>query len=305
MHFQSQVPTIDTNPEPPPPSESQNFLFEFTLQKTPPPVIAAASGSPGGPAAGQVQDEATSALLKELGQIKVESKETIVTPPVVEAAAVSRPPIQQQAPVVQQTFQAPPPKQYVPPSAPTTFTQTPKLAQPGQVSFRNQFSQYLQTLQIRGAPICIFLGVGRGMFAQEMMNSFPGIFYLIDPFIHVWKGYDDPSNVGDKEQQMIFEDLRLRLESNPQLTNRYMIVRDFSYSFVDNFENATMDPNQQPAFVYIDANHAEYAFERDVKMWWPIVAQGGVMAGSTYVDSTDGRIKVITFFINFKFIYFD
>jgi len=30
--------------------------------------------------------------------------------------------------------------------------------------------------------------------------------YLVDPFIHQWRGYDDPANLQDNEHQMVFED---------------------------------------------------------------------------------------------------
>ena len=30
--------------------------------------------------------------------------------------------------------------------------------------------------------------------------------YLVDPFIHQWRGYDDPANLQDNDHQLIFED---------------------------------------------------------------------------------------------------
>ena len=37
--------------------------------------------------------------------------------------------------------------------------------------------------------------------------------YLVDPFIHQWRGYDDPANLQDNEHQMVFEDRVIIMDS--------------------------------------------------------------------------------------------
>ena len=53
------------------------------------------------------------------------------------------------------------------------------------------------------------LGVGDGERVLHFLDTWPlGVFYLVDPFIHLFRGYDSPENLSDKEQQLRFESLR-------------------------------------------------------------------------------------------------
>merc|ERR1712110_1322848 len=86
------------------------------------------------------------------------------------------------------------------------------------------------------------------------------------------------------------EDLRNRLAV---FEGRYVLVRDFSHSFGETFRAGGSAPGP-PSFVYIDANHADRAVSRDLETWWPLLAAGGVLAGSTYMDDSAARIQVQT-----------
>ncbi|KAF4703143.1 hypothetical protein FOZ63_026105 [Perkinsus olseni] len=56
--------------------------------------------------------------------------------------------------------------------------------------------------------------------------------YLVDPYIHVWKGYDDPdNNLNDRDHQLRFEQLRNDLHYSPSIPDwKYAFMRDFSFS---------------------------------------------------------------------------
>ncbi|CAK0892286.1 unnamed protein product [Prorocentrum cordatum] len=112
--------------------------------------------------------------------------------------------------------------------------------------------------------------------------------YLVDPYIHIAHGYRSSENLPDKEMQMVFEDLRMRLQP---FEGRYVLARDFSYSFAQTYKIGVTAP-APPTFVYVDANHAEEAVSRDLELWWPHLAAGGIMAGSTYADDADGHVRV-------------
>mmetsp|Transcript_87310 Transcript_87310/g.151130 ORF Transcript_87310/g.151130 Transcript_87310/m.151130 type:complete len:428 (+) Transcript_87310:125-1408(+) len=153
---------------------------------------------------------------------------------------------------------------------------------------RSDFGRFLEARQPRG--LGVVLGVGRGDFALRLLGDWGSAqgLYLVDPFIHIWRGYDDPSNLNDRDHQLVFEDLRNRLAP---FEGRYVLVRDFSYSFAEVYHKGGQTPGP-PSFVYVDANHAEQAVSRDLELWWPLLAPGGILAGSTYTDDADGRIRV-------------
>jgi len=159
---------------------------------------------------------------------------------------------------------------------------------PPMLQRRDDFGRFLEARQPRG--IGIVLGVGRGDFAISLLQGWPSVqgIFLIDPYIHIWKGYDDPANLDDREHQMVYEALRNRLTA---FEGKYVLVRDFSHSFAETYRMGGQAPGL-PTFVYVDANHAEKAVSRDLDTWWPLVAPGGILAGSTYMDDDVGRIRV-------------
>lgn len=154
---------------------------------------------------------------------------------------------------------------------------------------REDFGRFLDARLPRG--LGVVLGVGpRGDFATRLLSewtSSAGVF-LVDPFIHIWRGYDDPANVDDRSHQLLFEDLR---NSLAPMEGRYVLVRDFSHSFGETYHSSGQAPGP-PNFVYVDANHAEKAVSRDLELWWNLLSPGGILAGSTYLDDAEGYIRV-------------
>ena len=50
---------------------------------------------------------------------------------------------------------------------------------------------------------------------------------------------------------------------------------------------------EAPALVFIDANHAYEWALKDIDIWWPLLAPGGVLCGHDYWDSEPGVIKAV------------
>lgn len=178
----------------------------------------------------------------------------------------------------------------VPPVVPAAGAAAGAAQMPLMLRRRDDFGRFLQARQPMG--LGVVLGVGRGDFALRLLSdwsSSPGL-YLVDPYIHIWRGYDDPANLQDKEHQLIFEDLRNRLAP---FEGRYVLVRDFSHSFAETYGRGGQTAGP-PTFVYVDANPSEEAVSRDLELWWPLLVPGGILAGGTYTDSDDGRVRVRT-----------
>lgn len=236
----------------------------------------------------------TDALLRELDSIQDKAKEQQATlaaagrmpppSPILQHLKESEADLSQTEVPRQVRSQAPPQVQ-LPPQAPP---QPAQAAAQALVRRRDDLGQLLQAQMPRG--LGVLLGVGRGDFAIRLLRDWSSAhgLYLVDPFIHQWRGYDDPANLQDNEHQMVFEDLRNRLEP---YEGRYVLVRDFSYSFAEVYRKAEQTPGVA-TFIYIDANHAEEEVTRDLELWWPILASGGLMSGSTYMDDAARKIQV-------------
>ncbi|KAF4709538.1 hypothetical protein FOZ62_022772, partial [Perkinsus olseni] len=213
------------------------------------------------------------------------------------------PPVYSETPVSANTYR---PRNAVPPLQPIPYDADSLKAQPrtpspsqatgpyeqlgdGPIKFTADFGAVLQ--QAQGQGIGVILGVGRGEFALQLLKTWPASagIYLCDPYIHIWQGYKDPDNHSDRDHQLIFEDLRNRLVP---YEGKYVLIRDFSYSFGDTYRS---EPNQPPpTFIYIDANHAYAAVKQDLEQWWPMLATGGLIAGSTFIDDDQRSIGVAT-----------
>eukprot|EP00440_Ansanella_granifera_P013232 gb/GFBE01014381.1/.p1 GENE.gb/GFBE01014381.1/~~gb/GFBE01014381.1/.p1 ORF type:complete len:357 (+),score=56.64 gb/GFBE01014381.1/:1-1071(+) len=194
--------------------------------------------------------------------------------------AQARPPMAQSPPRAQ--------AQAVPMAGSAGFASAAASADGALVRRRDDLGYFLQAQMPRG--LGVILGVGRGEFAMRLLRDWSSAqgLYLVDPFIHQWRGYDDPANLQDNEHQLVFEELRNRLEP---FEGRYVLVRDFSHSFAEVYKRGETTPNVA-TFIYIDANHAEESVARDLELWWPILAPGGLIAGSTYTDDAAGRVRV-------------
>ncbi|CAE7538327.1 unnamed protein product, partial [Symbiodinium sp. CCMP2456] len=146
---------------------------------------------------------------------------------------------------------------------------------------------YLQ--QSYGAAFGVLLGVGDGRRALELLSSWPqGVIFLVDPYIHLRRGYDRPENVDDSSQQRNFENLRNKLHDEPSVQGRYSFVREFSFSVPPIWRDKKW--GQPPLLVFHDANPSYGAVRTDLATWWPLLAEGGTMAGSNYTTEGDGSV---------------
>lgn len=149
---------------------------------------------------------------------------------------------------------------------------------------RFDFPEVLNYQQPQGMGVV--LGVGRGAFALNVLSKWKGGLYLVDPYIHYHSGYEDEQNFSDKEHQLIFEQLRNEIH---RFEFRYTFIRDFSYTFADFWRKKENLP--APTFVYVDANHRYEAVNADIRRWWPILASGGIMAGSWYTSEGGSGVQ--------------
>ncbi|CAD7956026.1 unnamed protein product [Amoebophrya sp. A120] len=222
----------------------------------------------------QLQAPEDEALLQELEQL---TKDQPVSPPptstVTQATTVN----------VNLLAEQPPPPQ--PPLSSSVSNTSPgggiigssSTANGGGAGGQLTLKQYLQRNLPHG--LGIFLGVGTSTLPMELLRDWstsPGL-YLVDPYIHIWAGYDDPANLSDKDHQRIFE--RHQIDLKPY-ENRFSFVRDFSHSFVVTYKGTPGSP--PTSLLYIDNTQTASAIVRDLNDWWDLVAPGGIAAGPQY-----------------------
>lgn len=128
----------------------------------------------------------------------------------------------------------------------------------------------------RGAH-CAEIGVQRGLFAQEIIRIVkPARLHLVDLWAFQPSGYDDIANQNEQQHREALEECRSRfLPDSPVKFHRGSSVKISA-----EFDQSVLD------FVYIDANHAYANVLSDMCMWWPIVEEGGFLAGHDFESSS-------------------
>lgn len=154
--------------------------------------------------------------------------------------------------------------------------------------------------QTYGNAFGVLLGVGNGRLALELLQAWShGVLFLVDPYIHLRRGYDRMENLEDDAHQRQYEHLRNVLHEMPGVQGRYSFVREFSFGVPQIWREKQWGPD--PRFVYLDANPSYGAVRTDMHAWWPLLAAGGVMvaiqsqsgrflAGTNYTTLGDGSV---------------
>ena len=136
---------------------------------------------------------------------------------------------------------------------------------------RRVITDILETHGLRGNGVEI--GVKRGEFSKHLLQHWNcEKLYLVDPWIS-----QDPSTY-DETHHDHDDDFSKCLANVSPFAGKFEIVKDFSYNAADRFADNFFD------FVYIDGNHSYDAVKTDLRMWYPKLKAGGLIAGDDYTQ---------------------
>jgi len=135
---------------------------------------------------------------------------------------------------------------------------------------REEFGEFLTSKNLTNKGVEV--GSFKGEFARTILEKWQGTLYMVDAWYEL-EDYNDMSNIG-LNQDAYLEAMR----SINEFRDRAYMLRCLSKQAVDLFPDESLD------FVYIDANH-EYSYVvEDIKLWYPKVKKGGIVAGHDYLD---------------------
>lgn len=145
------------------------------------------------------------------------------------------------------------------------------------LSSRNQLGHLLNNLDLRGEGVEV--GTHRAEFAGTMLTNWDGRkLTCVDP----WYGskedapdsYKPQIDLLDGGPKNAFMSACAVLREFP---NRHHIMNATSKEAVKSFNDGSLD------FVYLDGDHREEAVLLDLRLWWPKLRAGGIMAGHDIV----------------------
>ena len=134
------------------------------------------------------------------------------------------------------------------------------------------------------------VGTHQAVFACGFMARFRGSIHLIDP----WEGFDE----GFETYYPHFrEDVRDRNEDY-EIAKAVMLTYGERVSFhrMKSEEAYSLFADESVGVVYIDAKHDYENVAKDLALWFPKVAKGGIISGHDFSYSLPGVVQAVTEF---------
>jgi hypothetical protein len=139
----------------------------------------------------------------------------------------------------------------------------------------------------KGLKRAVEVGTDRGIFARDFLQLWNGeMLYCVD----TWQSYVEMP--WDRSGDYDFA-VGLLLP----FANRVRIVKSESLEVAKYFGKVDGFPVDID-FVYIDAAHDFVSATQDIKAWWPIVREGGILAGDDFDDEHSGVKEAVIQFAN-------
>lgn len=136
---------------------------------------------------------------------------------------------------------------------------------------------------VRPDMLSVEVGTWRGEYAKHLRKGLPGQLYLVDAWA-CREGYADELNT---KGQKAFDDAHAHVLSLFSSVGDVHPIKMFSLDAAERFASMGYCFD----FIYLDADHSYEACREDIRAWWPLVREGGVLAGHDYLDETiDGTV---------------
>lgn len=140
-----------------------------------------------------------------------------------------------------------------------------------QVEYRNDLPKLIDEMNLK---IGVEVGVEKGQFSEILLTSKLDKLYSIDLWTEQDGTYQDINNLSNRQHAENKKETEGRLEKYGE---RSVIVK------CDSTEASKLIANESLDFVYIDANHSYEACLSDIKIWYPKLRVGGIIAGHDYI----------------------
>tara|TARA_Y100000034_G_scaffold30942_1_gene37816 strand:- start:1605 stop:2231 length:627 start_codon:yes stop_codon:yes gene_type:complete len=136
---------------------------------------------------------------------------------------------------------------------------------------RNDIPEFLTSCNLVGSGAEI--GTFQGEYAKIILDRWPGTLYMVDPWRPLGEEYQDASN--QKDHLDAYSTTMQNINGHEE---RAHMIRALSHQAVKLFADNSLD------FVYIDGSHAYDYVKEDIRLWYPKVKKGGLVAGHDYLD---------------------
>tara|TARA_R100001369_G_scaffold91433_1_gene132722 strand:+ start:4164 stop:4880 length:717 start_codon:yes stop_codon:yes gene_type:complete len=144
-------------------------------------------------------------------------------------------------------------------------------------SFNDRFELWKTFIHETGVSTIAEIGVYKGDFAQEVLESCQGIekYYMIDP----WKNLSDwnkPANMDNNTFEAYYLET---IKKTDFAKKKRKVLRGKTTEVINEIENESLD------FIYIDGDHTLKGISIDLINAWPKLKPEGFLAGDDFCPS--------------------
>lgn len=155
-----------------------------------------------------------------------------------------------------------------------------RIALSPEIATRDEFPLLLNERGMYG--LFVEIGVHRAEFAAAFLRRWTGPYVGVDP----WLPYPEMewARTADFEQAII---------ATQPFGGRVKLVREADSEAV---ADAIVTDYGSPIFVYVDGDHGYEACAEDIAIWWPRLAEDGILAGHDYTLEQPGVVRAVNEF---------
>lgn len=135
-------------------------------------------------------------------------------------------------------------------------------------------------LEEEGFKIGVELGVQRGVFTSQTLSRWKSCesYLLVD----IWQPLENYADLSNKDQSGQDKNYQETLKNTAKWKDKIQICRNLTTVCAAVHNTTKFD------YIYVDARHDYKGVLRDLEDWWPLLREGGIMAGHDFVTQKEG-----------------
>jgi len=156
------------------------------------------------------------------------------------------------------------------------------------IKHRSQLPQLLKDLKL--PLVAAELGVAEGYLSNDFLEGGLERLYMVD----AWATLMGPGD-GANSQAWHDSNMKNALARVAKHGEKAVILRGLTEDM------AELVPDGSLGLLYLDAGHLYHEVLNDLKVWYPKVCEGGIIAGHDYMNSAYGVFNAVQDFTRGKF----
>lgn len=137
-------------------------------------------------------------------------------------------------------------------------------------------------------PVIAEVGCAEGLFSKDLLDAGAKL-YMVDNWGHI------PGVTGDGnfDQEWHDKNFKAAMDRVKPFGSRATVLKGLSTEMAAYIEDDSLD------MVYLDAAHYEEGVLADLKVYYPKVKPGGIIAGHDYLNPDYGVKEAVNYFIKY------